>query len=64
MTDKKRSHDRAADKAQTSIAIPRELLNRIQSMASSELRTRNNMIELLLREAVEEKDRYKTKNDK
>ncbi len=64
MTDENRSHARAEYKAQTSIAIPRELLDRIQRLADSQLRTRNNMIELLLMEAVEEKDRYKTKGEK
>jgi len=70
---KEKSHARDPSKKQTSIAIPGVLLDAIQNMADQELRTRNNMIEVLLREAVEEKkhllaaeehERYKTRNEK
>lgn len=70
---KEKSHARDPSKKQTSIAIPSILLDAIQNLADQELRTRNNMIEVLLREAVEEKKhlltaehqvKYKTRNGK
>lgn len=47
-----RNHNRAPDKTQTSIAVPKSLLEQIQTLADKELRTRNNMITVLLKEAL------------
>ena len=53
MTKNQKNHERAADKTQTSIAIPTYILEAIQKLADADSRSRNNMIEILLKEAVE-----------
>jgi hypothetical protein len=56
-----RSHARAADKSQRSIAIRTALLDDIKTLADEDGRTVNNMIEKLLTESVKLYDLGKIK---
>lgn len=59
-----RNHDRAPGMRQTSIAIPIELFEKIDSISKKEYRSRNKTIEMFLREQVDEWQKYKTKSEK
>ena len=55
MTERKRkyhSYGRASDKTQISVVLSKEILNRLDSLAKKEMRTRNNLIVKILSEAA------------
>lgn len=47
-------NQRSKDKVHTSLSLPRQLVREIEGLAQSEERSRNKMIEILLRERVRE----------
>ena len=51
---KQKNHDRAPDKVQTSIAIPKVLMSKIEQVAAAETRNRNNTIQWLLENAIKD----------
>jgi metal-responsive CopG/Arc/MetJ family transcriptional regulator len=55
---KEKTHTRAAGMKSTSIAVPEILLEKVQEIADREARTRNKQIELYLRMAVEDYEKY------
>ncbi len=55
MTERKQnyhSYGRASDKTQISVVLSKEILNRLDSLAKKEMRTRNNLIVKILSEAA------------
>ena len=59
-----RNHERAPGMAQTSVALPKLLLDRIQYLADRTDRSRNKMINRLLREAVATYDAKTSRKEK
>lgn len=57
--DNTRSHERASNMGQTSIAIPKQMLIELSAIAKKEERSRNKTIEILLRKAVAEYKAHK-----
>ncbi len=49
---KQRSHKRAEGMSQTTIALPLDLLNELDRIAESQVRSRNSLIHWMLREQV------------
>lgn len=59
---KKKSHARAADKRNFSVALPITLIDEIAAVAKRESRSRNGQIEHFLKEAVRSHIRKKTED--
>jgi hypothetical protein len=53
LDDKKKNNGRAFDKTQIILALPRKLLEKIDTNAASEMRNRNNYIVKILTEATQ-----------
>lgn len=51
-TDKKRNHDRASGKAQTSISLRTEILEAAKAAAEADNRSLSNWLEILLKEKL------------
>jgi hypothetical protein len=49
---KKKSHDRAPDKRNFSVALPIELIEKLEAIAGAETRSRNKQIEHFLQQSV------------
>lgn len=58
-TDRKRNHGRGPGMTQTTVSLPADLLERIQRAANRTDRSRNKMIQRLLREAIAEYEDHK-----
>ncbi len=52
--EKKRSHARAKDATHVSVSLPKEILDALDKMATSEDRNRSNMIQRLIRIELEQ----------
>jgi hypothetical protein len=63
MNDKKRSHDRAEGKAQTSISLDLDLLEAARIEARRNSRSLSNWIELLLKGKLEEIEKARESGD-
>jgi hypothetical protein len=57
---KKKSHQRAPDKRNFSVALPITLIDQIEAIAKSETRSRNRQIEHFLQECVRNEKQKKT----
>lgn len=52
--EKKRNHARAKDATHVSVSLPKEILDALDKMATSEDRNRSNMIQRLIRIELEQ----------